>query len=100
MAQVSMTVRMDSNLKATFDELCSQFGMSANTAMNVFAKAVVLYRKIPFEIKATEKDESMGALEAFREIRNMAENGQLPDLSLEDINEEIKLARKERKQKL
>ena len=53
-----MTVRMDSNLKATFDELCSQFGMSANTAMNVFAKAVVLYRKIPFEIKAPEKDES------------------------------------------
>ena len=100
MAQVSMTVRMDSNLKATFDELCSQFGMSANTAMNVFAKAVVLYRKIPFEIKAPEKDESMDALEAFREIRNMAENGQLPDLSLEDINEEIKLARKERKQKL
>ncbi len=100
MAQVSMTVRMDSNLKATFDELCSQFGMSANTAMNVFAKAVVLYRKIPFEIKAPEKDESRGALEAFREIRNMAENGQLPDLSLEDINEEIKLARKERKQKL
>jgi len=27
-------------------------GMSANAAMNVFAKAVVMYRKIPFEIKA------------------------------------------------
>ena len=41
MGQVSMTVRMDSQLKATFDALCAQFGMSANTAMNVFAKAVV-----------------------------------------------------------
>lgn len=41
MAQVSMTVRMDASLKSSFDALCSQFGMSANTAMNVFARAVV-----------------------------------------------------------
>lgn len=38
MAQVSMTVRMDASLKSSFDALCSQFGMSANTAMNVFAR--------------------------------------------------------------
>ena len=43
MAQVSMTVRMDSQLKQSFDALCSQFGMSANTAMNIFANAVVVY---------------------------------------------------------
>lgn len=36
-----MTVRMDSELKKSFDSLCSQFGLSANSAMNVFAKAVV-----------------------------------------------------------
>ena len=41
MAQVSMTVRMDSELKKAFDSLCNEFGMSSNTAMNVFAKAVV-----------------------------------------------------------
>ena len=29
MAQVSMTVRMDSRLKTAFDALCQQFGMSA-----------------------------------------------------------------------
>lgn len=48
MAQVSMTVRMDASLKSSFDALCSQFGMSANTAMNVFARAVVQRGKIPF----------------------------------------------------
>ena len=96
MAQVSMTVRMDSQLKQDFDALCQQFGMSANTAMNIFANAVVVYRKIPFEIKAMEKDDSMKKLEAFREIRRMAESGQLPDLNLDEINEEIKLARQEK----
>ena len=46
MSQVSMTVRMDAQLKKNFDSLCQQFGMSAKTAMNIFANAVVLYRKI------------------------------------------------------
>jgi antitoxin component of RelBE/YafQ-DinJ toxin-antitoxin module len=71
-------------------------GMSANAAMNVFAKAVVMQRKIPFEIKAEPEPGSMGALESFREIRQMAEAGQLPDLTLDEINEEIRLAREER----
>lgn len=54
MTQVSMTVRMDSNLKSSFDNLCSQFGMSANAAMNIFAKAVVQRGRIPFEVMSDE----------------------------------------------
>ena len=93
-----MTVRMDSGIKTAFDALCAQFGMSANAAMNIFANAVVMQRRIPFEIKAAE-DDYMGGLEAFREIRRMAESGQLPDLTLDEINEEIRLAREERRAK-
>ena len=96
MAQVSMTVRMDSQLKQSFDALCSEFGMSANAAMNVFAKAVVKTRSIPFEISAKEEDASMDGLEAFKQIRRMAEAGMLPDLTLDEINEEIRLSREER----
>lgn len=54
MPQVSMTVRMDDQLKLSFDKLCSQFGMSANAAMNVFARAVVQRGKIPFEVMSDE----------------------------------------------
>lgn len=54
MPQVSMTVRMDSDLKSSFDNLCSQFGMSANAAMNVFARAVVQRGRIPFEVMSDE----------------------------------------------
>lgn len=54
MAQVSMTVRMDDQLKSSFDKLCSQFGMSTNAAMNVFARAVVQRGKIPFEVMSDE----------------------------------------------
>lgn len=57
MSQTSMTVRLDNQQKAVFDELCAQFGMSANTAINIFVKAVIRCRKIPFTISAdTESD--------------------------------------------
>ena len=99
MAQVSMTVRMDSRIKAAFDALCNQFGMSANAAMNIFANAVVMQRKIPFEIKASSPQKSMGGLEAFRALRAEAEKNNLPELKLDEINEEIRLAREERRAK-
>lgn len=95
MAQVSMTVRMDSQLKQSFDALCARMGMSANAAMNVFANAVVMYRKIPFEIKAEPESESMSALEAFYALRAEAKKNGLQDMSLDEINEEIRLAREE-----
>ena len=99
MSQVSMTVRMDSNLKASFDALCAQFGMSANAAMNIFANAVVNQRRIPFEIKAAPKKETMGALEAFRALRAEAQNNGLQEMTLDEINAEISQARKERRSK-
>ena len=95
MAQVTMTVRLDSQLKKQFNELCNEIGMSVNTAINVFVNAAVKTRGIPFEIKATPKEEPMSGLEAFRQIRQMAESGQLPDLTLDEINKEIRLAREE-----
>lgn len=96
MAQVSMTVRMDSQLKRNFDALCSQFGMSANAAMNIFANAVVVYRKIPFEIKAPQESANDSFKNAFYALRESARKNGLQDMSLEEINEEIRQARLER----
>ena len=95
MAQVSMTVRVDSKQKKLFDELCSQFGMSANTAMNVFVNAVVRNRCIPFEISAPLEEKPVDGLAAFYKLREMAEQGQFPEMTLDEINEEIRLAREE-----
>ena len=53
MAQSAVTVRMDSEMKTQFDALCEQFGMSANTAFNIFVKAVIRSRSIPFAIKGS-----------------------------------------------
>ena len=99
MAQSAVTVRIDSEMKSQFDELCAQFGMSVNTAFNIFVNAVVRSRSIPFEVKVSPKAEPMSGLEAFQQIRRMAESGQLPEMTLDEINEEIRLAREERGQR-
>ena len=71
MAQTSMTVRIDSQQKAMFDSLCEQFGMSANAAINVFVKAVIRTRSIPFAIKAKESKEDKVTAEAIEAFENM-----------------------------
>lgn len=36
MAQSVLTIRLDSDLKMQFDSLCEEFGMSTNTAFNIY----------------------------------------------------------------
>ena len=38
MAQTSINVRMDEDLKRQFDNFCSEIGMSMTTAFCIFAK--------------------------------------------------------------
>lgn len=94
MAQSTFSVRMDENLKKQFDELCNDFGMTASTAFNIFARAVVRERKIPFEIVSPEPNITREkAMEAFLSLREQASKNNLQDLTLDEINHEIKLAR-------
>lgn len=52
MAQTSVSIRMDEDLKRQFEQFCSDIGMSMTTAFCVFAKMAVRKQKIPFELEA------------------------------------------------
>lgn len=56
MAQATYSIRMDTELKEKFDELCSDFGMNASTAFTIYAKKVVRERRIPFEITSPDEN--------------------------------------------
>ena len=94
MAQTAMTVRLDSRVKTQFDALCEQFGMSANAAVNVFINAVVRRREIPFKISAEMDPVSQALLDAL-----YAPHPDAPDLTMEEIDEEIRKARQERRER-
>ena len=52
MAQTTVSIRMDEDLKKQFDAFCSDIGMSMTTAICVFVKKAVRERRIPFDITA------------------------------------------------
>ena len=96
--QATFSVRMDKELKKQFDELCANFGMTVSTAINIFAKAVVRERRIPFEISANEPEISRNkALQIFETIRKESKENFPKGMSLKEINDEISLSRKQSK---
>ena len=98
MAQATMTIRTDANVKAQFTSLCEQFGMSANTAMNIFMRAVMEARCIPFTIGAPSREVNRNSLTQMLKA-NMEERKQTnePELTLDEINAEIAAYRAEQK---
>jgi DNA-damage-inducible protein J len=41
---------MDAEIKNQFDDFCSKVGMNTSTAFNMFARAVLRERRLPFEV--------------------------------------------------
>lgn len=94
MAQATFSVRMDENLKNQFDTLCNEFGMNMSTAINVFARAVVRQRRIPFDISApTPEVTREGAMQAFLALRSQAGKDFPEGMAIEEIDEEIRRTR-------
>ncbi len=69
MANTSVNIRMDSELKRQFEAFCADMGMTMTTAFNIFAKKAVREYRIPFEI-GSEKPNAETE-EALREVRRM-----------------------------
>lgn len=50
MSQATITARVDAQDKAAFDAFCSNVGLNTSTAINLFVKAVLREKRIPFDI--------------------------------------------------
>lgn len=50
MSQVTMSIRIDEDVKRLFDAFCADVGMNASVAVNLFVRTVVREQRIPFEI--------------------------------------------------
>ncbi len=95
MSQATFSVRMDDSLKNQFETLCSDFGMNMSTAINVFARAVVRERRIPFEIVSPSPEITrQRAMQAFNSLRERSAKNFPNGLSLEEINDEIAKVRR------
>ena len=51
MAQATISARIDSKDKESFDKFCSNVGLSTSAAIYMFVKNVINERRIPFEVR-------------------------------------------------
>ena len=86
MALASINVRVEPEAKHQFEDFCSQIGMSMSTAINVFIKAALREKKIPFEIAAESNsfysEKNMARLK--RSAKQM-ESGQVVTKTMDEL---------------
>lgn len=75
MANTSVNIRMDADLKKQFEAFCSDMGMTMTTAFTIFAKKAVREYRIPFEISGDVPNAE--TLEAIQEVKQMKANPNL-----------------------
>ncbi|GHV82397.1 hypothetical protein AGMMS49991_09550 [Spirochaetia bacterium] len=54
MAQTTLSIRMDEDIKRRFDFFCADVGMNASVAVNMFARAALREQRIPFEVTGSD----------------------------------------------
>lgn len=52
-----LSTRIDKETKLAFTHICEEMGLSTSQALKLFAKAVINYGGIPFEVKAKQPNQ-------------------------------------------
>jgi DNA-damage-inducible protein J len=56
-----LSTRIDHETKVAFTHICDEVGLSPSQAIKLFARAVINYGGIPFELKAPQPNETSAA---------------------------------------
>lgn len=92
-----LQVRVDKETKKQASAIYASLGMDLSTAVRVFLRKSILIGGMPFEVSIGEtRAQAMLSLQKMRDISEANGNS---EMTLEEINEEIAAARKERKTK-
>lgn len=90
-----LQIRVDEELKNQANAIYNELGIDLSTAVRMFLKKSVIEGGIPFSTKVDQS--TLSTILAVDKMRTTSENNGNSKMSLEEINEEIKLARTERK---
>ena len=96
MASTLVQIRIDEDLKNEATSIFEQLGLDLPTAFRIFLKKSIEERGIPFNMKIDKKVSLKQGQKAFKQLRREAKKNGLQDMSLDEINAEIKAYRQER----
>ena len=92
-----LQVRVDDELKNQASAIFEQMGLDLSTAVRMFLKRAVAVEGFPFEMMLNESGLRLHKL--MTELQKHSEKIGNSEMTLDEINEEIRLAREERRRK-
>ena len=106
MGAVNVTVRVDEKTKREFDAFCENVGMNITTAFNLYMKAVLRTRQLPFLItdfyepetvrKTSITRKNKAFMEAFKTAQEQSVINGTDKMTMEEIDAEIAAYRREK----
>lgn len=87
MANTSMNIRMDTNVKQQAEQIFAEFGINMTTAINIFLRQTIRENGIPFRLRlSTPNAETIAAIKEGCEI---IKKGKSRFSSAEEMFEEL-----------
>ncbi|MDD7441242.1 MAG: type II toxin-antitoxin system RelB/DinJ family antitoxin [Sutterellaceae bacterium] len=88
MPQITVSIRMERDLKAQLGRICSEIGLPISTALTICAKAMVRSNGFPFPVKADTPNPETEA--ALREAEELLKDPSTPTYSFEEYKKAMR----------
>jgi len=88
MKQSALSIKMNKQVKEDFDNWCASVGMTSSTAVNLFVKAVLRERKLPFNIISDDPFFNEANQNFLKEGIKALNNGEGKKHELIDVDED------------
>jgi DNA-damage-inducible protein J len=99
MGAVNVTVRVDEETKRDFDSFCDNVGINITTAFNMFIKATLRTRQLPFIVTDIEAQQARQDVQkAFSEAQKQSVMNGTDKMTMKEINAEIAAYRQEKRE--
>ncbi|HEW0744879.1 TPA: type II toxin-antitoxin system RelB/DinJ family antitoxin [Streptococcus pneumoniae] len=85
MSKMSMSIRLDSEVKEQVQQVFSNLGMDMTTAINIFLRQAIQYQGLPFDVRLDENRKLLQVLTDLDQNRNMSQSFESVSDLMEDL---------------
>ncbi|MDG8568100.1 type II toxin-antitoxin system RelB/DinJ family antitoxin [Streptococcus pneumoniae] len=71
MSKMSMSIRLDSEVKEQAQQVFSNLGMDMTTAINIFLRQAIQYQGLPFDVRL---DQNRNMSQSFESVSDLMED--------------------------
>ena len=85
MSKMSMSMRLDSEVKEQVQQVFNNLGMDMTTAINIFLRQAIQYQGLPFDVRLDENRKLLQVLTDLDQNRNMSQSFESVSDLMEDL---------------